>query len=70
MHCHLHRGDWNFHLTNEKKKKIKMMMMMMMMMMFVVVVVVVVAVVVVVVVEMGGPEARSVLGLAGPVSVC
>ena len=20
MHCHLHRGDWNFHLTNEKKK--------------------------------------------------
>ena len=21
MHCHLHRGDWNFHLTNEKKKK-------------------------------------------------
>ena len=24
MHCHLHRGDWNFHLTNEKK--IMMMM--------------------------------------------
>ena len=23
MHCHLHRGDWNFHLTNEKKKKKK-----------------------------------------------
>ena len=22
MHCHLHRGDWNFHLTNEKKKKL------------------------------------------------
>ena len=22
MHCHLHRGDWNFHLTNEKKKNI------------------------------------------------
>ena len=22
MHCHLHRGDWSFHLTNEKKKKI------------------------------------------------
>ena len=21
MHCHLHRGDWSFHLTNEKKKK-------------------------------------------------
>ena len=21
MHCHLHWGDWNFHLTNEKKKK-------------------------------------------------
>ena len=21
MHCHLHRGDWDFHLTNEKKKK-------------------------------------------------
>ena len=20
MHCHLHRGDWSFHLTNEKKK--------------------------------------------------
>ena len=20
-HCHLHRGDWSFHLTNEKKKK-------------------------------------------------
>ena len=20
MHCHLHRGDWTFHLTNEKKK--------------------------------------------------
>ena len=19
MHCHLHRGDWSFHLTNEKK---------------------------------------------------
>ena len=24
MHCHLHRGDWNFHLTNEKKKKKKL----------------------------------------------
>ena len=23
MHCHLHRGDWNFHLTNEKKTKKK-----------------------------------------------
>ena len=23
MHCHLHRGDWSFHLTNEKKKKKK-----------------------------------------------
>ena len=22
-HCHLHRGDWNFHLMNEKKKKPK-----------------------------------------------
>ena len=22
MHCQLHRGDWSFHLTNEKKKKI------------------------------------------------
>ena len=22
MHCHLHRGDWSFLLTNEKKKKI------------------------------------------------
>ena len=21
MHCHLHRGDWSFHLMNEKKKK-------------------------------------------------
>ena len=21
MHCHLHRGDWSFHLTNEKKKQ-------------------------------------------------
>ena len=21
MHCHLHRGDWSFHLTNERKKK-------------------------------------------------
>ena len=21
MHCHLNRGDWSFHLTNEKKKK-------------------------------------------------
>ena len=21
MHCHLHWGDWSFHLTNEKKKK-------------------------------------------------
>ena len=21
MHCHLHRGDWSFHLTNEKKKR-------------------------------------------------
>ena len=21
MHCHLHRGDWSFHLTNEKKQK-------------------------------------------------
>ena len=21
MQCHLHRGDWSFHLTNEKKKK-------------------------------------------------
>ena len=21
VHCHLHRGDWSFHLTNEKKKK-------------------------------------------------
>ena len=21
MHCHPHRGDWSFHLTNEKKKK-------------------------------------------------
>ena len=20
MHCHLHRGDWSFHLTNEKKR--------------------------------------------------
>ena len=20
MHCHLHRGDWSFHLTNDKKK--------------------------------------------------
>ena len=20
MYCHLHRGDWSFHLTNEKKK--------------------------------------------------
>ena len=20
MHCRLHRGDWSFHLTNEKKK--------------------------------------------------
>ena len=20
MHCHLHRGDWSFHPTNEKKK--------------------------------------------------
>ena len=20
MHCHLHRGDWSFHLKNEKKK--------------------------------------------------
>ena len=24
MHCHLHRGDWSFHLTNEKKKKQKL----------------------------------------------
>ena len=23
MHCHLHRGDWSFHLTKEKKKKKK-----------------------------------------------
>ena len=22
MHCHLHRGDWSFHLTNEKKKNV------------------------------------------------
>ena len=21
MHCHLHRGDWSFHLTNAKTKK-------------------------------------------------
>ena len=21
MYCHLHRGDWSFHLINEKKKK-------------------------------------------------
>ena len=21
MYCHLHRGDWSFHMTNEKKKK-------------------------------------------------
>ena len=21
MHCHLHRGNWSFHLTNTKKKK-------------------------------------------------
>ena len=23
MYCHLHQGDWNFHLTNEKKTKMK-----------------------------------------------
>ena len=23
MRCHLHRGDWSFHLTNEKKKNKK-----------------------------------------------
>ena len=23
MYCHLHRGDWSFHLTNQKKKKIQ-----------------------------------------------
>ena len=22
MHCHLHRGDWSFHLTDEKKKTV------------------------------------------------
>ena len=25
MHCHLHWGDWSFHLTNEKKKKLRLL---------------------------------------------
>ena len=24
IHCHLHRGDWSFHLTNEMKKERKL----------------------------------------------
>ena len=54
MHCHLHRGDWSFHLTNEKKKK-KMMMMtvitiMMILMMIVITIIVIIIIFIIIII--------------------
>ena len=37
MHCHLHRGDLSFHLTNEKKKKLDTIIIIIMIMIIIII---------------------------------